>query len=183
MPDLCWFSYIILLDSGGRGFGGWRSPADRWWLIKSLLAAGPLCPGSSFSSTATASEAGAVSQPAPLCWGGSPLLPSFPACSAPEAGAVSHSAPRLPCGGILGHPGSPVRDHNNSSFQAAATALRPQHCSFHSFFLTATVSRPLAPPFGGGTGGSAFRPTAPSPLTSMAYPIRGPGCCQRGGSM
>ena len=80
MPDLCWFSYSILLDSGGRGFGGWRSPADRWWLIESLLAAGPLCPGSSFSSTATASEAGAVSQPAPLffCWGGSSLLPLLP---------------------------------------------------------------------------------------------------------
>ena len=69
-PGLCWFSYSILLDSGGRGFGGWRSPADRWWLIESLLAAGPLCPGSSFSSTATASEAGAVSQPAPLSAGG-----------------------------------------------------------------------------------------------------------------
>ena len=58
-------------------FGGWCSPADRWWLIEPLLAAGPLCPGNSFSSTATASEAGAVSQPAPLCWGGSPLLPLF----------------------------------------------------------------------------------------------------------
>ena len=164
-------------------FGGWCSPADRWWLISLLLAAGPLCPGNSFSSTATASEAGAVSQPVRRIWGGSPLLPSFPACSAPEAGAVSHSAPRLPCGGILGHPGSPVRDRSNSSFQAATTASRPQQRSFHSFFLAATASRPLAPPFGGGTGGAALRPTAPSPLTSMAYPIRGPGCCQRGGSV
>ena len=61
-------------------FGGWCSPADRWWLISLLLAAGPLCPGNSFSSTATASEAGAVSQPAPLffCWGGSSLLPLLP---------------------------------------------------------------------------------------------------------
>ena len=183
MQGLRWFSYIILLDSGGRELRGLVLPCRPVVVDQPLLAAGPLCPGNSFSSTATASEAGAVSQPAPLCWGGSPLLPSFPACSAPEAGAVSHSAPRLPCGGILGHPGSPVRDRNNSSFQAAATASRPQQRSFHSFFLAATASRPLAPPFGGGTGGSAFRPTAPSPLTSMAYPIRGPGCCQRGGSV
>ena len=183
MQGLRWFSYIILLDSGGRELWGLVLPCRPMVVDQPLLAAGPLCPGNSFSSTATASEAGAVSQPAPLCWGGSPLLPSFPACSAPEAGLVSHSAPRLPCGGILGHPGSPVRDHNNSSFQAAATASRPQQRSFHSFFLAATASRPLAPPFGGGTGGSALRPTAPSPLTSMAYPIRGPGCCQRGGSM
>ena len=180
LQGLRWF---ILLDSGGRELRGLVLPCRPVVVDQPLLAAGPLCPGNSFSSTATASEAGAVSQPAPLCWGGSPLLPSFPACSAPEAGLVSHSAPRLPCGGILGHPGSPVRDRSNSSFQAAATASRPQQRSFHSFFLAATASRPLAPPFGGGTGGSALRPTAPSPLTSMAYPIRGPGCCQRGGSV
>ena len=183
LQGLRWFSYIILLDSGGRELRGLVLPCRPVVVDQPLLAAGPLCPGNSFSSTATASEAGAVSQPGSSLLGGFSVTPSFPACSAPEAGLVSHSAPRLPCGGILGHPGSPVRDHNNSSFQAAATASRPQHCSFHSFFLAATASRPLAPPFGGGTGGSAFRPTAPSPLTSMAYPIRGPGCCQRGGSM
>ena len=164
-------------------FGGWCSPADRWWLIKPLLAAGPLCPGTASRPLQLLLRLGRSPSRLLSLLGGFSVTPSSPACSAPEAGLVSHSAPRLPCGGILGPPGSPVRDHNNSSFQAAATALRPQHCSFHSFFLTATVSRPLAPPFGGGTGGSAFRPTAPSPLTSMAYPIRGPGCCQRGGSM
>ena len=165
-------------------FGGWCSPADRWWLISLLLAAGPLCPGNSFSSTATASEAGAVSQPAPLsAGGGSPLLPLLPLVLLLRLGWSHIRLFGSPVAVFWASPGSPVRDHINSSFQAAATALRPQHCSFHSFFLTATVSRPLAPPFGGGTGGSAFRPTAPSPLTSMAYPIRGPGCCQRGGSM
>ena len=183
LQGLRWFYYIILLDSGGRELRGLVLPCRPVVVDQASAGGRPTLSWHSFSSTATASEAGAVSQPAPLCWGGSPLLPSFPACSAPEAGLVSHSAPRLPCGGILGHPGSPVRDRSNSSFQAAATASRPQQRSFHSFFLAATASRPLAPPFGGGTGGSAFRPTAPSPLTSMAYPIRGPGCCQRGGSV
>ena len=181
MQGLRWFSYIILLDSGGRELRGLVLPCRPVVVDQASAGGRPTLSWHSFSSTATASEAGVVSQPAAPDLGGSSLL--FPLQAAPEAGAVSHSAPWLPCGGILGPPGSPVRDHNNSSFQAAATALRPQHCSFHSFFLAATASRPLAPPFGGGTGGSAFRPTAPSPLTSMAYPIRGPGCCQRGGSM
>ena len=78
LQGLRWFSYIILLDSGGRELRGLVLPCRPVVVDQPLLAAGPLCPGNSFSSTATASEAGAVSQPAPLCWGGSPLLPLFP---------------------------------------------------------------------------------------------------------
>ena len=183
MPDLCWFSYIILLDSGGRELRGLVLPCRPVVVDQASAGGRPTLSWHSFSSTATASEAGAVSQPAPLCWGGSPLLPLFPLVLLLRLGWSHIRLFGSPVAVFWASPGSPVRDHIHSSFQAAATALRPQHCSFHSFFLTATVSRPLAPPFGGGTGGSAFRPTAPSPLTSMAYPIRGPGCCQRGGSM
>ena len=75
LQGLRWF---ILLDSGGRELRGLVLPCRPVVVDQPLLAAGPLCPGNSFSSTATASEAGAVSQPAPLCWGGSPLLPLFP---------------------------------------------------------------------------------------------------------
>ena len=78
LQGLRWFSYIRLLDSGGRELRGLVLPCRPVVVDQPLLAAGPLCPGNSFSSTATASEAGAVSQPAPLCWGGSPLLPLFP---------------------------------------------------------------------------------------------------------
>ena len=78
LQGLRWFSYIILMDSGGRELRGLVLPCRPVVVDQPLLAAGPLCPGNSFSSTATASEAGAVSQPAPLCWGGSPLLPLFP---------------------------------------------------------------------------------------------------------
>ena len=79
LQGLRWFSYIRLLDSGGRELRGLMLPCRPAVVVdQPLLAAGPLCPGNSFSSTATASEAGAVSQPAPLCWGGSPLLPLFP---------------------------------------------------------------------------------------------------------
>ena len=80
LQGLRWFSYIILLDSGGRELRGLVLPCRPVVVDQPLLAAGPLCPGNSFSSTATASEAGAVSQPAPLffCWGGSSLLPLLP---------------------------------------------------------------------------------------------------------
>ena len=59
-------------------FGGWCSPADRWWLIS-------LCWRQAHSVLATASRPlqlllrlGRSPSLAPLCWGGSPLLPLFP---------------------------------------------------------------------------------------------------------
>ena len=77
LQGLRWFSYIILLDSGGRELWGLVLPCRPVVVDQPLLAAGPLCPGNSFSSTATASEAGAVSQ---LAWpdlGGFSVTPFF----------------------------------------------------------------------------------------------------------
>ena len=124
-------------------FGGWCSPADRWWLIKPLLAAGPLCPGTASRPLQLLLRLGRSPSRLLSLLGGFSVTPSSPACSAPEAGLVSHSALRLPCGGILGlsrlsspRPHQQLLPGRSNSFATAALLLPQLLPHSHSFSST-----------------------------------------------
>ena len=74
LQGLRWFSYIILLDSGGRELRGLVLPCRPVVVDQASAGGRPTLSWHSFLSTATASEAGAVSQPAAPDLGRSSLL-------------------------------------------------------------------------------------------------------------
>ena len=127
---LRWFSYIILLDSGGRELRGLVLPCRPVVVDQPLLAAGPLCPGTASRPLQLLLRLGRSPSRLLSLLGGFSVTPSSPACSAPEAGLVSHSALRLPCGGILGlsrlsspRPHPQLLPGRSNSFATAALLL------------------------------------------------------------
>ena len=77
LQGLRWFSYIILLDSGGGELRGLVLPCRPAVVDQPSAGGRPTLSLHSFSSTATASEAGAVSQPAWPDLGGFSVTPFF----------------------------------------------------------------------------------------------------------